>query len=161
MPRENKKRGRRGEQQQKRKLEDAAEDDHDQQKRQRLSPSDQNDAFAEQHEYQPIEDSTENHHEDASDRPFFGMLEEAEQEYFRKADEMLELNDFAGPDERNLFIANVYREANGKELKIANSQSCSRLMERLIKLSSPEQLKTLFQKFHGKYAAPIYQDVMP
>ena len=78
------------------------------------------------------------------------MLDEEEQEYFKKADEMLELNSFAGPDERDLFLANVYREADGKELKLANSQSCSRLMERLIRLSSPQQLKKLFQKFNGK-----------
>ena len=85
-----------------------------------------------------------------ADRPFFGMLDDEEQEYFRKADEMLELNSFADPEERDLFLANVYREAEGKELKLANSQSCSRLMERLIQLSSPHQLKKLFQKFNGK-----------
>ena len=82
--------------------------------------------------------------------PFYGLLGEDEQEYFKKADSMLELNQFADPEERSLFLANVYKEANGKELKIANSQSCSRLMERLILLSTPDQLKKLFQKFSGQ-----------
>ena len=82
--------------------------------------------------------------------PFYGLLGEDEQEYFKKADSMLELNQFADPEERGLFLANVYKEANGKELKIANSQSCSRLMERLILLSTPDQLKKLFQKFSGQ-----------
>ena len=82
--------------------------------------------------------------------PFYGLLGEDEQEYFKKADSMLELNQFAEPEERSLFLANVYKEANGKELKIANSQSCSRLMERLILLSTPDQLKSLFQKFSGQ-----------
>ena len=82
--------------------------------------------------------------------PYYGMLDEEEQEYFKRADSMLELNQFADPEERNLFLANVYKEANGKELKIANSQSCSRLMERLISLSTPSQLKALFQKFSGQ-----------
>ena len=82
--------------------------------------------------------------------PFYGLLGEDEQEYFKKADSMLEFNQFADPEERNLFLANVYKEANGKELKIANSQSCSRLMERLILLSTPDQLKKLFQKFSGQ-----------
>ena len=48
-----------------------------------------------------------------------------------------------------MFLANVWKEADGKELKIANSQT-SRLLERLILLSSPDQLKGLFQKFSGK-----------
>ena len=84
------------------------------------------------------------------DKPFFGMLDEEEQEYFKHADEMLELNQFDDAESRKLFLENVWREADGKELKIANSQSCSRLMERLIQLSTPEQLKGLFQKFSGK-----------
>lgn len=82
--------------------------------------------------------------------PFYGLLGEDEQEYFKKADSILELNQFTDPEERGLFLANVYKEANGKELKIANSQSCSRLMERLILLSTPDQLKRLFQKFSGQ-----------
>lgn len=86
----------------------------------------------------------------AVEKPFFGMLDEDEQEYFKRADNMLESNSFADDEERTLFLANVYREADGKELKIAQSQSCSRLMERLIQLSSPQQLKTLFVRFGGK-----------
>jgi nucleolar protein 9 len=61
------------------------------------------------------------------------------------------MNSFEDAEQRQLFLANVWREAEGKELKIANSQSCSRLMERLIQLSTPAQLKGLFQRFYGKY----------
>ena len=78
------------------------------------------------------------------------MLDEEEQEYFKRADDMLESNAFATLEERDLFLANLYREADGKELKIASSQSCSRLMERLIQVSPSAQLKKLFQKFSGK-----------
>jgi len=88
--------------------------------------------------------------EPPGETPFYGLLDEGEQEYFRRADEMLEVNQFADAEERCLFLTNVYREANGKELKIASSQSCSRLMERLILLSTPNQLKTLFGKFSGQ-----------
>ena len=77
-------------------------------------------------------------------------LDEDEQEYFKRADEMLELNQFADSEERSMFLASVWKEADGKELKIANSQSCSRLMERLILLSTPDQLKRLFQKFSSQ-----------
>lgn len=156
MPRENKKRGRRGEEK-KRKLEETEEESFDAAKRQRV---DDNSIF--EQDYQPLsgeqqefaqeglENGVGQEHTRPADMPFFGMLDEDEQEYFKRADEMLESNNFGEPEERSLFLANVYREAEGKELKIANSQSCSRLMERLIQLSSPSQLKTLFQKFSGK-----------
>ncbi|KAL2163428.1 hypothetical protein VTH06DRAFT_5485 [Thermothelomyces fergusii] len=85
------------------------------------------------------------------EREFFGMLGEQEQEYFRHADELLELNDFPSAEERHVFLQNVYREARGKELKLASSQSCSRLMERLILLSTPRQKKRLFGAFAGHF----------
>ncbi|CAG8972387.1 hypothetical protein HYALB_00007140 [Hymenoscyphus albidus] len=88
----------------------------------------------------------------ATERPFYGMLEDEEQEYFRRADELLELNDFPSDEERTLFLESVYKEAEGKELKIACSQSCSRLMERLILLSTSAQKKKLFGVFAGNFA---------
>ena len=151
MPREHKQRGRRGEQK-KRKLENGNVDgQQESSKRQRVSDGEENaDSFEDQQDYPMLNDGDEAHENGAAERPFFGMLDEEEQDYFKKADEMLELNSFADPNERDLFLANVYREAEGKELKLANSQSCSRLMERLIRLSSAQQLKKLFQKFNGK-----------
>ncbi|KAK0649477.1 armadillo-type protein [Cercophora newfieldiana] len=86
---------------------------------------------------------------------FFGRLADEEQEYFRRADELLELNDFPTTEERDLFLANVYKEAAGKELKIASSQSCSRLMERLILLSNTRQKKHLFGAFAGHFISLI------
>ena len=85
------------------------------------------------------------------EREFFGMLADQEQEYFRHADELLELNDFPSPEDRHIFLQSVYREARGKELKLASSQSCSRLMERLILLSNARQKKTLFGAFAGHF----------
>lgn len=85
------------------------------------------------------------------EKEFFGMLADEEQEYFRHADELLELNDFPSPEERAIFLQNVYKEAEGKELKLASSQSCSRLMERLILLSNSQQKKHLFEEFAGHF----------
>ncbi|KAH6623526.1 armadillo-type protein [Chaetomium tenue] len=85
------------------------------------------------------------------EREFFGMLAEEEQEYFRHADELLELNDFPSAEDRHVFLQSVYREARGKELKLASSQSCSRLMERLILLSDAKQKKSLFGAFGGHF----------
>lgn len=146
MPKENKKRGRRGEQK-KRKLDNPDEEEPKTVKRQKQDAEEAGfgpPPAAEDH------DALANGAPGPPAKPFYGLLDEEEQEYFKRADEMLELNQFGDPEERSLFLANVYKEADGKELKLANSQSCSRLMERLILLSTPAQLKGLFQKFSGQ-----------
>lgn len=163
MPREKKKRGRRAEHKNKRKFESEESDgdaDAEQQRyyKRQKSLSSTEASFDVDASFIPTADSyDETYDEQVPNRPaapeeapFVGMLDEEEQEYFKRADDMLEANQFEGPDERSLFLANVYREAEGKELKLANSQSCSRLLERLIVLSTPDQLKHLFQKFSGQ-----------
>ncbi|KAK3698037.1 Glutamate decarboxylase 2 [Vermiconidia calcicola] len=145
MPQPNKKRGRRmGDK--KRKHEDGDDDPEPPEsssKRQKSTNDDMNASHVQsmslESAYPPME------------KAFFGVLDDEEQEYFKRADDMLESNAFGDHDERSLFLANVYREADGKELKIAQSQSCSRLMERLIQFSTPSQLKTLFEKFGGNF----------
>lgn len=141
MPKERKHRGRR-EEQKKRKRED--DDDIETPKRHKNDEAEVVDAEGAIHDEEGAVDVT---------RPgaltYYGMLEDDEQDYFKKADEQLELNQF-DDEARKLFIENVYKEADGKELKLASSQSCSRLLERLIQLSTPDQLKNLFQKFNNQ-----------
>ncbi len=93
----------------------------------------------------------EHSHQNAPEKEYFGMLADDEQEYFRRADELLELNDFVSPEDRAIFLENVYKEAEGKELKLASSQSCSRFMERLILLATTKQKKHLFEAFSGHF----------
>lgn len=153
MPKENKKRGRRAEAQ-KRKLEDGEEDQeqHDDQlqKRQKVLDTPPQDLETSQGIDYELQDAYAPGVEGGNDVTFYGLLDEEDAEYFRRADNMLEANQFSDPEERNLFLANVHKEANGKELKMACSQSCSRLFERLILLSTPAQLKNIFQKFSGQ-----------
>ena len=147
MPKEKKKRGRRDEK--KRRREDENKDGY-LEKKQRTESMEK--------DYIEIlvdDDPTNGHYEYHTDRrlgelPYYGLLDEEEQAYFKRADTMLELNQFGTEEERELFVNSVFREANGKELKIANSQSCSRFLERLIQVSKPDQLKILFRKFNGK-----------
>ena len=137
-------------------------------KRQRREPAD----FDATADFIPFDDDDENQANQASGNPagagfgiggagisfereFFGLLEEQEQEYFRHADELLELNDFPSSEERDIFLQNVYKEAVSKELKLASSQSCSRLMERLILLSNARQKKHLFLAFAGHFISLI------
>ncbi|RYP32619.1 hypothetical protein DL767_005124 [Monosporascus sp. MG133] len=86
-----------------------------------------------------------------AEREFFGMLSDEEQEYFRSVDEQLDIDDFPSQEERGLYLAGVFTEAQGKELKLACSQSCSRLMERLILMSNTRQKKKLFEQFAGHF----------
>ena len=150
MPKENKKRGRREEKKRKRE-EEAEVETSKRQKSQDVVAGLRVDNGPEGGPQVQEEDTTTR----PGELPFYGMLDEEEQEYFKRADGMLEANQFGDAEERDLFLANVYKEAYGKELKIANSQSCSRLMERLILRSTPEQLKAIFQKFSGQYVKPL------
>ena len=153
MPNENKKRGRRAEAQKRKLEEDGDVDGHTldlTQKRQKVdTPPDYLDILSQaEHpthnlpDFGPVDGG--------NDTTFYGLLDEDDAEYFRRADNMLETNQFAHPDERTLFLANVHKEADGKELKMACSQSCSRLFQRLLLLSTPSQLKHIFQKFNGQ-----------
>ncbi|RHZ74511.1 Nucleolar protein 9 [Aspergillus turcosus] len=161
MPREKQKRGRRAEDKAKkdatkRKREEGPEDSAVK----RLKPSTKNDVLNDEitaeADYIPLEE--EDSRNDVSmneapsnDIPFYGLLDSEEQEYFSKANEVLELNQFQDAEERRLFVDSVYREADGKELKVACSQSCSRLMEKLISLSDMRQIRRLFSKFLGHF----------
>lgn len=152
MPRGKIKRGRRAQAKDdhsKRKVEDDGIRDSVSQKRRRVEYDDA--PWSEDEEARVGQDE-ETIEQDGyfDERPFYGLLDEQEQEYFKRTENLLELNQFDDPEERKLFVENVYREAEGKELKLACSQSCSRLMERLIMLSDPDQLKHLFQQFNDK-----------
>jgi nucleolar protein 9 len=146
MPRENQKRGRRA-QEKKRKHDEDDEDDEPGTKRHKSLTEQELQSISHAAHVPGTEDGVG----EPSATPFYGMLDEDEQRFFKEADDMLELNSFQTAQERDLFLASVYREADGKELKIANSQSCSRLLERLILVSNSDQLKSLFQKFNGQY----------
>ncbi|CBX98006.1 Nucleolar protein 9 [Plenodomus lingam] len=148
MPKEHKKRGRRDEQ--KKRKRDA--DDDATAKRHKKDDVDA--------QFQPLDAAHQLHHGGVGEdgeltRPgevqFYGMLDEDEQEFFKNVDDQLDRNEFASPDERAQWLKNVFKEAEGKELKIANSQSCSRVLERLILLSTPGQLKNIFEKFNGHF----------
>ncbi|KZL63975.1 rRNA processing protein [Colletotrichum tofieldiae] len=134
--------------------EDNYEENHDerQSKRRRVEDGDQD---AEQQTFDDAGDHQQSFHGNGPEKEFFGMLADEEQEYFRRADELLELNQFPSPEERDVFLQNVYKEAQGKELKLASSQSLSRLMERLILLSNTKQKKQIFNAFAGHFLSLV------
>ncbi|CEL08037.1 Putative Nucleolar protein 9 [Aspergillus calidoustus] len=154
MPRENQKRGRRAadkakKEETKRKRDEAPEEPATK----RVKPSaDNSHPIAAGEDYVPLDDGQQEQDQaPRDDMPFYGLLDPEEQEYFSRANEMLELNQFQDAEERRLFVDSVFREARGKELKIACSQSCSRLMEKLISVSDIYQIRRLFNKFIGHF----------
>jgi len=80
---------------------------------------------------------------------FHGLLDPEEQEYYSNVNAKIVSNDFESEEDRANFIEAVHRETEGKELKVASSQSCSRYLEKIILLSTPLQLRNLFGKFLG------------
>jgi nucleolar protein 9 len=146
MPKENKKRGRR---EAKRAFEAAGDDDATTPKRTR---HDEHDEAIYQEE--PVGDESQNH--DPTAKPFYGLLDDEEQELFRNAMDTLNfhMDEFSEPGDLQDWVRKMYQHAKNKELKLANSQSCSRFLEMLIQLSTPDQLKALIQSFSGQYVDP-------
>lgn len=92
-----------------------------------------------------------------AEKAFFGMLDEEEQEFFKNQDRLLDDNQFSDSAERTKFLNATWKQAGGKELKLACSQSCSRLLERLMRTANPSQLKQVFQAFSGKCVETLHQ----
>jgi nucleolar protein 9 len=152
MPKENKKRGRRAEK--KRLVKSAGSDDVSTSKRKNYTKDPGNDG-GDWHEqdYVPLdEDDYQQGGGPQTAKPFYGLLDEEEQELFRNAMETLNfhMDEFSGPGDLQDWVKKMHQHAKGKELKLANSQSCSRFLEMLIQLSTPQQLKGLFQSFSSK-----------
>jgi len=78
---------------------------------------------------------------------FYGLLTEEEQDYYANVNNKIGANDFEDDGDRVNFIEAVHRETAGKEIKVASSQSSSRYLETIIRLSTANQLRTLFLAF--------------
>ncbi|CAL5870391.1 uncharacterized protein PFLUO_LOCUS4627 [Penicillium psychrofluorescens] len=153
MPREQKKRGRRAEQKAHKDESERKYDDAPEEPAAKRIKADEPDTYEQPADYIPFEqeEGQPEDHGPSGDMPFYGLLDAEESEYFSRASEMLELNQFQDAEERSLFVDSVYEEANGKELKIACSQGCSRLMEKLISMSNTSQIRHIFGKFLGHF----------
>lgn len=152
MPKENKKRGRRAE---KRAFQSLGDEDATVFKRKRHEEGE--DDFDKQDDYIPLGD--ENEAQGPAAKPFYGLLDDEEQELFRNAMDTLNfhMDEFSEPGDLQDWVRKMYQHAKNKELKLANSQSCSRFLEMLIQLSTPDQLKGLIQSFSGKYVRLMFQ----
>lgn len=82
---------------------------------------------------------------------FFGFLNEQEQQYFKEVDVVLETNQFETSEEKSVFLNNIHLELEGKAMKVASSQSCSRVFEKVVSLSTLGQVTRLLEQFKDQY----------
>ncbi|KAJ3405152.1 Nucleolar protein 9 [Chytriomyces hyalinus] len=93
-------------------------------------------------------------HRDPSlpDQPELGRVDPDVQEYFISIEKMLDENDFEADEDRVLFIQNVYREVGANDVKLAADSDCSRVLEKLIRLSTDVQVRRLMRSFNGMFS---------
>lgn len=90
--------------------------------------------------------------EESEANHFFGILDREELEYFKQAESLLHADSFGSAEERDGFISGVADEMGGKELKLATSQVCSKLMERIILSGTEPQARQIFKAFNGNFS---------
>ncbi|KAJ3066987.1 Nucleolar protein 9 [Podochytrium sp. JEL0797] len=93
-------------------------------------------------------------HRDPSlpDQPELGRLDPDAQVYFVSIEKMLDDNDFETDEDRLLFVQNVYKEVGQNDIKLAADPDASRVLEKLIRLSSDVQVRRLMRSFQGMFS---------
>ena len=87
--------------------------------------------------------------------PFYGLLTDQEGEYFHHADEILRADTFPDESDRTTFLTALLSEAQGKELKLACSQSHSRLLERVVGCAGAREVKKLWMACEGEWKSLV------
>ena len=59
---------------------------------------------------------------------------------------------WSGPADRSIFVQNVYKEIEGKLLSLMAHHDCSRVLEKLVGVSTTLQLRSLLSQLAGKAA---------
>ncbi|KAJ3011101.1 UNVERIFIED_CONTAM: Nucleolar protein 9 [Siphonaria sp. JEL0065] len=93
-------------------------------------------------------------HRDPSlpDQPELGRVDPDVQVYFMSVEKMLDDQEFETDEDRILFVQNVYREVGANDVKLAADSECSRVLEKLIRLSSDIQVRKLMRSFVGMFS---------
>ncbi|ORY44321.1 ARM repeat-containing protein [Rhizoclosmatium globosum] len=86
------------------------------------------------------------------DQPELGRVDPDVQVYFMSVEKMLDEQEFETDEDRILFVQNVYREVGANDVKLAADSECSRVLEKLIRLSSDVQVRRLMRSFTGMYS---------
>ncbi|KAI9347399.1 armadillo-type protein [Zopfochytrium polystomum] len=90
-----------------------------------------------------------------SDQPYLDTVPRQLQTYFASIEKILNEPTFDSADEMTLFIQNVYKEVGAHSAEIAGDPVCSRILEKLISLSSDYQIRRLMLTFKNRYSALV------
>ncbi|KAI9317229.1 armadillo-type protein [Dichotomocladium elegans] len=90
----------------------------------------------------------------AEDRKYrftsYGRVEEQLMAYFKQVQESLDDPPFETAEEQRLFVDAVYHEVEGNELRLAVNPTCSLILEKLLTVSNPFQLRVFCDKLTGR-----------
>lgn len=71
--------------------------------------------------------------------------------YFQNIENLLADNDQVESEELEILLENVYGELDGKEIMACTDFECSRIVEKLLRISSDFQIRVFCDRLNGKY----------
>lgn len=89
--------------------------------------------------------------------------------YFQRVEQMLNDQDFLEDDEqRDVFVQNVLAEVEGSEVRACCDMVCSRVLERLVQVASPDHVRGFFRRIipmlekllGNRYASHVVQTLI-
>ncbi|KAG0164059.1 Nucleolar protein 9 [Apophysomyces sp. BC1034] len=80
----------------------------------------------------------------------YGEVDEQMLGYFKNVENSLDDPQFESAEDQRLFVGNVYTEVEGNELRLSTNYSCSLILEKLLKVSDPFQLRVFMDKLSGR-----------
>ncbi|KAL1916702.1 uncharacterized protein VTP21DRAFT_5406 [Calcarisporiella thermophila] len=84
--------------------------------------------------------------------PAPSMLEEEAIKYFTELESRMTAVDFEDAEEKEIFFSNVFEEvARYDEAEVAKEHRCSVVLEKLLRLSDPFQLRVFFDRLNGRF----------
>eukprot|EP00833_Pecoramyces_ruminatium_P000647 jgi/Orpsp1_1/1174679/evm.model.c7180000050950.1 len=72
-------------------------------------------------------------------------------QYFSNIEKMLTDQEFEDEEQHEMFLNNIYKEIDGNELQLATDKECSRIMEKILRLSNDAQIRVFLNQLNEKY----------
>ncbi|ORX85396.1 ARM repeat-containing protein [Anaeromyces robustus] len=72
-------------------------------------------------------------------------------QYFSNIEKMISEQEFENEEEHEMFLSNIYKEIDGNELQLATDKECSRIMEKILRISNDAQIRVFLNQLNEKY----------
>ncbi|KAJ1927119.1 Nucleolar protein 9 [Tieghemiomyces parasiticus] len=83
--------------------------------------------------------------------PAFGPVESSLAEYLGSVEGLLDAPTFETPEDRAIFLNNVFTELSGHELVLMTDQVGSRLLQKLLLISRESQIRVFMQRLDARF----------